>query len=96
VGHDNIDVGNNPTGQQPGQPIVRRSAAGIGATDLWIDGQNPRRTERPICGAMSQQYADNNRGNESAPQKFVQLVGCRDPKARSKPWVRPLPGPAKR
>jgi hypothetical protein len=45
---------------------------------------------------MSQQYGDSGRGNESAPQKFVQLVGCRDPKARSEPWVRPLPNPAKR
>jgi hypothetical protein len=45
---------------------------------------------------MSQQYGDSHRGNESAPQKFVQLVGCRDPKARSEPWVRPLPSPAKR
>jgi hypothetical protein len=100
VGHDNIDVGNNPTGQ-PGQPILQRSAASIGSTDARIDRQNPKRTERPICGAMSQQYSDSNRGNESAPQKFVHLVGCRDPKARSdkarsEPWVRPLPGPAKR
>jgi hypothetical protein len=95
VGHDNIDVGNNPV-RQPGQPIVQRSAAGNSSADLRIDRQNPKRTERPICGAMSQQHCDNNRGNESAPQKFVQLVGCRDPKARSGPWVRPLPGPAKR
>jgi hypothetical protein len=38
-------------------------------------------------GAMSQQRCDS--GHESAPQKFVQLVGCRDPKARHEPWVRP-------
>jgi hypothetical protein len=38
-------------------------------------------------GAMSQQRGDN--GNVSAPQKFVQLVGYRDPKGRSEPWVRP-------
>jgi hypothetical protein len=40
---------------------------------------------------MSQQCGDS--GNYSTPQKFVQLVGCRDPKAGSEPWVRP--GPAK-
>jgi hypothetical protein len=40
-----------------------------------------------VSGAMSQQRGDS--GNESAPQKFVQLVGCRDPKVRSEPWVRP-------
>ena len=95
MGHDNIDVGNNPT-RKPGQPILQRSAESNGSTDARIERQNPKRTERPICGAMSQQYGDGHRGNESAPQKFVQLVGCRDPKARSEPWVRPLPGPAER
>ena len=95
MGHDNIDVGNNPT-RKPGQPIVQRSAESNGSTDARIERQNPKRTERPLCGAMSQQYGDSNRGNESAPQKFVQLVGCREPKTRSEPWVRPHLGPAKR
>ena len=93
MGHDNIDVGNNPT-HQPGQPIVQRSAESIGSTGVRIERQNPKGTERPVCGAMSQQYGDSNRGNESAPQKLVQLVGCREPKHRPEPWVRP--GPAKR
>jgi hypothetical protein len=31
---------------------------------------------------MAQQCGDIGRGNQSAPQKFVRLVGCRDPKAR--------------
>ena len=95
MGDDNIDVGNNPP-RKPGQPIIERSAESNGSTDVRIDRQNPLKTERPICGAMSQQHGDSDRGNESAPQKFVQLVGCRDPKARSEPWVRPLPIPAKR
>jgi hypothetical protein len=93
VGHDNIDVGNNPTRKRkPGQPIADRMNG-----NAPIDGENPQTTARPrICGAMSQQYGDSNRGNEQAPQKLVQLVGWRDPKARSEPWVRPHPGPAKR
>ena len=95
MGSDSIDVGNNPT-RKPGQPIVQRSAESNGSTDARIDRQSPKRTERPICGAMSQQYGDSHRGNESAPQKLVQLVGCRDPKARSEPWVRPHLSPAKR
>jgi hypothetical protein len=33
-----------------------------------------------LCGAMSQQGSEFL-GNVSAPQKFVQLVGCRDRKA---------------
>jgi hypothetical protein len=43
---------------------------------------------------MSQQRGDSGRGNDSAPQKFVQLVGCRN--ARTEPWVRPRPVPVKR
>jgi hypothetical protein len=44
-----------------------------------------------ICTAMAQQCGDSGRGNQSAPQKLVHLVGCRDPKARPEPWVRPVP-----
>jgi hypothetical protein len=42
---------------------------------------------------MSQQRCDS--GNYSAPQKFVHLVGCRDPKARPAPSNRPRPAPKK-
>jgi hypothetical protein len=45
---------------------------------------------------MSLQYGDGGRGNESAPQKFVHLVGYRDPKPRAEPWVRPSVSPVKR
>jgi len=41
-----------------------------------------------MAGAMSQQGA--------SPQKFVRLVGCRDPKVRPGPEVRPHPTPVKR
>ena len=34
---------------------------------------------------MTQQSCDSGRGNQSSPQKFVQLVGYRDPKARPEP-----------
>jgi hypothetical protein len=37
--------------------------------------------EPAVCGAMSQQR--DHLSNQSAPQKFVHLVGCRDAKARS-------------
>ena len=95
MGDDNIDVGNNPA-RKPGRPIVQRLLESNGSTDARIDRQNLKRAERPICGAMSQQYGDSNRDNESAPQKLVQLVGCRDSKTQSEPWVRPHPGPARR
>ena len=45
---------------------------------------------------MTQQRGDSGRSNESAPQKFLQLVGYRDPKARHDPWVGPRPVPVKR
>jgi hypothetical protein len=45
-----------------------------------------------ICGAMAQQRcADGSDENESTPQKFVHLVGCRDPNARKIPSTRPRP-----
>ena len=36
------------------------------------------------------------RGNVSAPQKFVHLVGCRDPKARPNLEASQYPNPVKR
>jgi hypothetical protein len=47
-----------------------------------------------ICGAMTQQRCDS--GYESAPQKLVQLVGYRDPNARSQPPAVPRSYPVKR
>ncbi len=85
MGNGNIDVGSENLTRKPGQPAVEGSAR------PRIEGQNPLqsplRTERPrisgatISGAMAQQCGDLGRGNQSAPQKFVRLVGCRDPKA---------------
>jgi hypothetical protein len=85
VGNGNIDVGNDKLTCKPGQPAVE--VLGDGSSKPRIEGQNPLhnpvRTERPrISGAMAQQCGDLGRGNQSAPQKFVRLVGCRDPKAR--------------
>jgi hypothetical protein len=46
----------------------------------------PLKSGQPgICGAMAQQQCDGGRGNQSAPQKFVQLVGYRDPKGQNEP-----------
>jgi hypothetical protein len=60
-----------------------------GNTDIAKPGQP--KTERPRnCGAMLQQCADNGGGNQSAPQKFLQLVGHRNPTGR------PRPAPVKR
>ena len=87
-----IDVGDKTPARQPGRPVAERLSRTDGAPERRIEASNPLRIKRPgNCGAMSQQRGDS--GNYSTPQKFVQLVGCRDPKASSGPWVRP--GPAK-
>jgi len=44
---------------------------------------------------MSQQGGEF-RGNLSAPQKFVHLVGCREPKVAKGSGVRQYANPAKR
>jgi hypothetical protein len=100
VGNGNIDVGSKTTTHLTGQPIVER-LADSGFPDLRIDSQNHlqdrlNRNRAGKCGAMSEQSADSGRGNDSVPQKLVQLVGYRDPNAGPDPWVRPRPIPVKR
>src|ERR1700722_14880147 len=96
VGNGNFDVGKKSPTRKPGQPIVETLAGNDDASARRIDKSNPRKTERPsICGAMTQQCGDSGRGTESAPQKFVHLVGCRDPNARPETRVRPRTAPVK-
>jgi hypothetical protein len=97
VGNGNIDVGNKTATRKPGQTIVEQMAQRDAASERRIDETIASKTERPrICGAMSQQGGDSGRGNQSAPQKFVQLVGFRDPKAQLKPPPGTRPAPVKR
>jgi hypothetical protein len=65
VGSGNIDVGSASPARKPGPPVERQG----------------KTSEHPVnpCGAMSQQGGEF-RGNVSEPQKFVRLVGCREPK----------------
>jgi hypothetical protein len=93
VGNGNIDVGNKTATRKAGQPIVEGLAGSAGSSEPRIPMKTKR---RGICGAMSEQRGDSGRGNESAPQEFVRLVGYRDPKARAEPWVRPCANPIKR
>jgi hypothetical protein len=84
----------------------------VGNGNIGVGNKNaPRKAGQQMAGAMSQQGAPIMGDNQSSPQKFVQLVGCRDPKARDlKPRdlmpgdtrirtgseARPYPNPAKR
>jgi hypothetical protein len=53
------------------------------------------KTERPrLSAAMAQQCGDS--GHYSAPQKLLQLVGCRESKARPEPKPRRNPNPPQR
>jgi hypothetical protein len=84
VGSDNIDGG---------KKTAPRLVAGDAASGPRSE-KSQRKIPDGICGAMSQQRGDS--GHESAPQKLVQLVGYRDPKARLDPWVRPTRPAAKK
>jgi hypothetical protein len=92
VGNGNIDVGNQTPTRKPGQPAVELTSRRNGSPEQRID--SPLKTELR-CGAMSQQGGEF-RGNLSAPQKFVHLVGCREPKAAGDAEARQYPNPAKR
>ena len=99
MGNGTCDGGKKAPPRKKGQQIVRpgQSMAGTltgnGSSAAQLDAQ---KMERPkVCGAMAQQCGDSGRGNDYAPQKFLRLVGYRDPKARPETWVRPRPAPAK-
>ena len=56
----------------------------------------PRKSGQQMAGAMSQQGAPIMGDNQCSPQKFVQLVGWRDSKAKPEPKVRPQGDPQNR
>ena len=95
MGNGNIDVGTKTPTRKTGKPIIQRLSGSNGLPEPRIDQPIPSRAERPkICGAMTLQSGDSGWGNQSAPQKLLHLVGCREPKT---PPERPQrPGPAKR
>ena len=79
----------------------------MGNGNMGVGNTNaPPKSGPQMAGAMSQQGAPVMGDNQCSPQKFVRLVGCRDPKAsglkagdsgiRTGPEVRPYPGPMKR
>ena len=81
MGSGNIDVGSATPTREPGQPVEREG----------------KTSEHPasLCGAMSQQGSEFL-ANISAPQKFVRLVGCREPKVGSGQEARQYSNPVKR
>jgi hypothetical protein len=97
VGSGSIDAGNKSPTRKSGRRTVDGSAGPDGFPEFQIDGLGPQKPDAVrICGAMSQQHGDCGGGVVSAPQKFVHLVGHRDPNAKTRQWVRPRPVPPKR
>jgi len=81
VGSGNNDVGNATPTRKSDQPAALEAELRIDS--LPDPERQERRLKRPasICGAMSQQ-GGGFRGDISAPQGFVRLVGCHDAKVR--------------
>jgi hypothetical protein len=80
MGSGDIIAGSNPSARKPKvisrTVIVKSLAKGAKASTQLAETTSVERH----CGAMSQQRSDS--GAMSTPQKFLHLVGCRDPKAR--------------
>ena len=80
MGKGDIVVGGKTPPRKSANATVKDFADRI-ATARLSGAPDFTETERH-CGAMSQQRGDS--GTLSTPQKFVRLVGCRDPKRDSK------------
>ncbi len=87
MGNGSTDVDSIPRPRETGQPSIERLIKSS-FFELWVDPRDVTRTdpERP-CGAMAQQCGDS--GYQSAPQKFIHLVGCRDTKVCAERANRP-------
>jgi hypothetical protein len=74
MGGGDIIVGNESPTRKPARTIVSDQTGRVVVAGRKADDQTK------ICGAMAQQRDDS--GGWSTPQKFVHLVGCRDPRLR--------------
>ena len=101
MGNGNIDVGSATATRKSGQPVVE-DLSGNNGPGLRIDPSVKTESQAKssahsagLCGAMSQQGGEF-RGNVSAPQQFVHLVGCRDRKVEAGQEARQYSNPRKR
>jgi hypothetical protein len=97
VGNGSIDANKGSRTGKRDRATVQSPTGASGLPQLQIDSSHrPNDSESWVCGAMSEQHGQDGRGNESVPQKFVRLVGCRDPNVRNERGARPHPGKGKR
>jgi hypothetical protein len=77
VGNGNFDAGKKDPIRGLLRPIRGNSPEGEPETGSNEENR-PKFEQVKTCGAMSEQHGH---GNESSPQRFIRLIGCRDPKA---------------
>jgi hypothetical protein len=83
VANGNNDVGSATPNRKYGRQVAENLAGSDDAGPRFLKTKrNGEASGHPVslCGEMSQQGGDF-RGNMSAPQKLLHLVGCREPKA---------------
>jgi hypothetical protein len=69
-----------------GSNLAGTNLMGDGNTDTRRNIKSNAHSAR-ICGAMAEQRrADGSNQNESTPQQFLHLIGCRDPNASRGQW----------
>jgi hypothetical protein len=95
VGSGNFDVGSTTPTRRPDRPVADGSELRIDPSVKTERQEKAPEHPASVCGAMSQQGSEF-RGNVSAPQKFVRLVGCRDRKVGPGLEVRQYSNPVKR
>jgi hypothetical protein len=92
VGNGNNDVGTKTPTRKTGKPSIQRLSGSNGLPELRIDQSTSSQAERrKVCGAMTLQSGDSGWGNQSAPQKLLHLVGCREQKSPPELTQRPTP-----
>jgi hypothetical protein len=82
VGNGNNDVGSATPNRKYGRQVAENSSGRDPGSSFAETGRHEEAPGHPasLCGEMSQQGGEF-RGNISAPQKLLHLVGCREPKA---------------
>lgn len=79
MGNGNIDVGTKTPTRKTGRPKAGRWFGSKVLPDGRIGLPIPPLAEHlPASGAMAEQRGDIGRSDQSAPQKLVRLVGCRE------------------
>jgi hypothetical protein len=83
VGNGNVEVGSRTPTRKTGRASVERWLGSNNLPEVGIDERILAGTDRAqVSGAMTEQRGDSGRGDQSAPQKLVRLVGCRETKER--------------